>query len=89
MILSWNEYILSYVGIVDALYLGKWKVGHVAHSFTFPEPPDGKYTFYCNLPGVPCSAQPYADAEKAKQALENIVRKWMEGANERQTDAAK
>ncbi|EAW2493126.1 hypothetical protein AXL65_02550 [Salmonella enterica subsp. enterica] len=76
--MEWRKVPLSFVGVVDALFVGKWRVGHVTDSFTYPNPPDGKFTFYCHLPGVPCASQTYADAPQAQKALEYVVKNWIE-----------
>lgn len=75
--MEWRKVPLTFVGVVDALFVGKWRVGHVTDNFTYPKPPDGKFTFYCHLPGVPRTTQPYADAAQAQKALEHVVKNWI------------
>ncbi|HGX3708940.1 TPA: hypothetical protein ACNEJR_003701 [Escherichia coli] len=75
--MEWRRTPINFVGVVDALYVGRWRVGHVTSNFTYPNPPDGLFTFYCHLPGVPHTKEPYANEAGAKKALESVVRNWI------------
>lgn len=78
--IEWRKTSLNFVGIVDAIFLGKMKVGHVTQDFTYPKPSEDKYMFYCHLPGVQRYSVPYADAAAAQKALEKVVKDWIKQA---------
>ncbi|EMD0638909.1 hypothetical protein VPZ60_004325 [Salmonella enterica] len=78
--MEWKKEAGGWGAMIDALYLGKWRVGTVGYDCGTGKTFANKYAAHSRMPGHKSLLGHYGTCEEAKERVEKAVNRWIKGA---------